>query len=53
MKEGIWGVVIVAVIAAYCVFVIRKKIRDVKAGKFCGCGCSQCGKNCAGMKRKE
>lgn len=31
-----------AVIAAGCFFAVRKKYRDMKKGKFCGCGCEDC-----------
>jgi hypothetical protein len=29
-------------IAAYAAYVIYKKVKDAKAGKFCSCGCSEC-----------
>lgn len=31
-----------ALIAAYAVYVIYKKAKDAKAGKFCSCGCGDC-----------
>lgn len=51
IKEGIAGIVILALIIAYSVFVIRKKIRDAREGKYCGCGCSGCSKTCGKSKR--
>ncbi len=36
------GGIIVACIVAYCAFVIYRKVRDMKAGKYCSCDCSQC-----------
>jgi len=34
--------VIGAAIAIYVAYLIYKKIKDVKAGKFCNCGCKDC-----------
>lgn len=39
-------ILIAAVIAGYCFWIIRKKYRDVKNGKFCGCGCEGCSGKC-------
>ncbi|WP_455715610.1 FeoB-associated Cys-rich membrane protein [Anaerosporobacter sp.] len=36
------SIIIVALILLYAAFVIRKKVKDIKAGKFCNCGCSEC-----------
>ena len=36
------GVILGLIIFAYAGFVIYKKVKDVKAGKFCSCGCSDC-----------
>ena len=36
------SIIIVAAIVLYAAFVIRKKVKDMKAGKFCSCGCSDC-----------
>lgn len=35
-------IIIVALIVLYVGYVIYKKIKDIKAGKFCNCGCSDC-----------
>lgn len=51
MKEGIGSAVIVALIIVYCLWVIRGRIRRIKAGKYCGCGCSHCAGQCAGPKK--
>ncbi|MGN0605603.1 MAG: FeoB-associated Cys-rich membrane protein [Oscillospiraceae bacterium] len=40
------GIIIIGIIAAYCIFVISKKIRDIKKGKYCSCGCQNCHSNC-------
>jgi hypothetical protein len=34
--------IIGALIIAYAGYVIYKKIKDIKAGKFCSCGCGDC-----------
>lgn len=39
-------IIIGALLLLYAVYVIRKKIKDVKAGKFCSCGCSSCSCAC-------
>jgi hypothetical protein len=31
-----------ALIAIYAGYVIYKKVKDIRAGKFCSCGCSDC-----------
>jgi hypothetical protein len=36
------SIIIVALIILYAIFVIRKKVKDVKAGKYCNCGCLDC-----------
>ncbi|WP_310604987.1 FeoB-associated Cys-rich membrane protein [Anaerosporobacter sp.] len=36
------SIIIIAVVALYAAVVIRKKVKDMKAGKFCNCGCSDC-----------
>lgn len=46
MKEGIGSAVIVALIIVYCLWVIRGRIRRIRAGKYCGCGCSHCVGQC-------
>lgn len=53
IKEGIAGIVILALIIVYSVFVIRRKIRNAKEGKYCSCGCSGCSKTCGKPKRNE
>jgi hypothetical protein len=35
-------IIIGAIIALYAGFVIRKKIKDAKAGNFCGGSCGNC-----------
>lgn len=34
--------VILGLILLYAGWVIYKKVKDFKKGKFCGCGCSDC-----------
>lgn len=36
------SIIIIAFIVIYSGFVILKKIKDIKAGKFCSCGCENC-----------
>ena len=31
-------IILAAAVAVYAGFVIRKKVKDIKNGKFCGCG---------------
>ena len=33
-------IILAAAVAVYAGFVIRKKVKDIKNGKFCGCGCT-------------
>ena len=40
------NIIILALIAGYCIFLIRKGIRNWKEGK--STGCIGCGGNCAG-----
>lgn len=35
-------IVIGALIAIYAGFIIYKKVKDFKNGKFCSCGCGDC-----------
>lgn len=35
-------VVILLLIVLYSIFVIQKKKKDIKEGKFCSCGCQDC-----------
>jgi hypothetical protein len=42
-------IILAVLIGLYFLWVIRKKYKDVKKGKFCNCGCSDCpssGKKC-------
>lgn len=39
-------IIIVAVIVAYCLFVVARRFRKSKEGG-CGCGCSGCGHSCS------
>lgn len=39
-------IVIGILIAAYAGVVIYKKAKDIKNGKFCSCGCSECASKC-------
>ena len=43
-------IILAAAVAVYAGFVIRK---DIKNGKFCGCGgnCRECGRGCGGQKK--
>ena len=36
------GIVIGVLIALYAGFVIVKKVKDIKQGRFCSCGCDSC-----------
>lgn len=34
--------IIAALIIAYTVFIVFKKVKNIKEGKACGCDCSSC-----------
>ena len=36
------GIVILLLIGIYTFIVIRKKIKDIKNGQYCSCGCQDC-----------
>ena len=39
-------------IVSYSIWVIKKKVSDVKNGKGCGCGCSGCSKACSSREKE-
>ncbi len=40
------AIIIVALIGVYSGWVIYKKIKDAKEGKFCSCNCDGCSSSC-------
>lgn len=44
--EMITTAVIGGGILAYAVYVIRKKVKDIKEGRYCQCGCEGCKGSC-------
>lgn len=46
------GALLIALIAGYSFIVIRKKVRDFRAGKLgcCGSSCNSCAAGCSGCK---
>lgn len=44
------SIVIGVIIALYAGFVVVKKVKDMRKGKFCGCGCSDCTSACSDKK---
>lgn len=34
--------IIIGLIAIYFIYIIYKKMKDIKNGKFCDCGCDSC-----------
>lgn len=38
-----------AFIAVYAAYVVYKKVKAVKTGKYCSCGCSDCPSKIKGM----
>ena len=44
--------IIGGVIAAYCIYLIIRKIKKVKKGEWCSCGCSNCSCGCDVKKDK-
>lgn len=45
MKIILWILIILAV-----AFVIARKVRNIKQGKFCDCGCDSCPNKCKEFK---
>lgn len=43
-------IVIGALLLAYGIWVVKKKISDAKKGKFCSCGCEGCPKSSTKVK---
>ncbi len=39
-------IIVSVLIFGYAAFVIRKKVKNVREGKFCSCGCGGCARNC-------
>lgn len=35
-------IILILLIASYAGYVIYKKVKDIKKGKFCNCGCEKC-----------
>lgn len=48
-------IIIVLLIVLYSSWVIYKKVKDARKGKFCGCSCDSCPseKKCNSNKTKE
>lgn len=46
------GIIIVVLLVLYCAWVIRRKVRQVKNGQYCSCGCAGCTKNCGTNSKK-
>lgn len=46
-------IIIGIVLFGYAFFVIRKKVRDAKNGKFCDCGCGGCSAKCHEVKEER
>ncbi len=45
MKVILWILIILAV-----VLVIARKVKNIKQGKFCDCGCKDCSNKCKDFK---
>lgn len=45
-------IIIGLLIASYAGIVIIKKAKDMKNGKFCSCGCSDCTSSCQKIKEE-
>ena len=41
-------VIIGVLIVLYSGYIIYRKIKDLKQGKYCGCGCDHCSLKCNG-----
>lgn len=44
---------IAALLILYAIWVIRRRIREIRAGKFCSCGCESCTGSCSGTDKKQ
>lgn len=50
-NDMIASIVIGTFIFAYAGYVIFRKVREWKAGRFCSCGCESCQMKCYGRKQ--
>ncbi|MBS6397533.1 MAG: FeoB-associated Cys-rich membrane protein [Clostridiales bacterium] len=39
-------IILVVLISAYSLWILHKKYKDAKKGKFCSCGCQDCPSKC-------
>lgn len=47
------GLIIAALIVLYCIWVIRRRVRQIRKGQYCSCGCGGCTADCGSRKRRE
>lgn len=47
------GIIIGALIVLYCIWVVRRRVRQIRQGQYCSCGCGGCSHNCGSKKRRE
>lgn len=45
-------IVIAGGLIAYCAWIIYKKVKNAKNGKFCSCGCQDCPSKCREFSEK-
>lgn len=46
----IFSIILLVLIGAYAGFVIYKRVKDIKKGKYCNCGCDNCTNKCNSKK---
>ena len=44
------SIIIGVLFFCYVAWVIRRKMKDIKEGRYCGCGCNDCQKSCSERK---
>lgn len=37
---------IIGIIVIYCIYVIARRMKQIKNGQYCSCGCSDCPSKC-------
>lgn len=46
-------ILILLAVGAYALYVIIKKVKNVKKGKYCSCQCDHCAQQCGNKKQAQ
>ena len=49
----LWSIIIGILLAIYVLWVIRRKVRQFREGKYCSGSCCDCGCTCSAREKKE